>query len=863
MRKKIVSFVIIALMALSVFIPLASATGPATDTLIYKRVPVDLVGQALRSGDIDMYIYALRSIQAGDLADDPAFKLYYAPAGLNDIVLNPAPNPDGSLNPLSITDVRFALNYIMNRDYIINQIFQGFAAPMVTFLSSYDPDYVTIYDIIAKYDFQYDVTLADQLVTAAMVEAGAVKLAGKWTWEGEPITLKFIIRIEDERREIGDMFATDLETLGFTIERLYMPFGQAIDILYGTDPYDHDWDLYTEGWGKGAPDKYDQGTINQYGAPWYGYMPGWTEPGWWQYENALCDELGQRIYLGDYSSKEERDALYVQMAEIVIQESVRIWANTRLDINPALSTVQGLTGDLGAGLRGIWNPREVYIEGKSTVNIGHLWVWTETTVWNPVAGHNDVYSVDLWRALYDPLLWNHPFSGMPTEIRAEYEVDTAGPTGTLDVPTTAFLWDAVNDEWVNVASGTNATSKVTFDMSKYIGAKWHDGGTIGWEDLLHGIYSAYEIAFDPVKSTIESYRASDLKVTLPVYKGFDISGTNLIVYLDYWHFSEPYIANFADIFANSFRGHYPWQLCQAMQKVVFEDKTAAFSQSAATAFGVPWLSLVLENHAQLVNDALVYAKNNNVLPSNIFTVNGVNYCDEAEAQARYTSSIEWFEEHNNLVISDGPYYLNAFDSAGQYAELKAFRDPTYPFEAGEFNYGEATAPEITRIGIPTVIPATDASFVIDISGEPPFGAKYLIKDPITGEVLDIGDATPVTTSRFIVTLPASFTKDLSAGLYELTIAAYSEDVAFVSSEKTFFNVLSLAGIENAISALQTDLNNKIGVVNSNLSNKIDQSNTNLTNSINALASTTNTLMMLLGLVAVLMVVNIVLLMRKK
>ena len=50
--------------------------------------------------------------------------------------------------------------------------------------------------------------------------------------------------------------------------------------------------------------------------------------------------------------------------------------------------------------------------------MGHLWVWTERTTWNPVAGFGDVYGVDIWRNLTDPPLWNHPFTGVPGPFRA-------------------------------------------------------------------------------------------------------------------------------------------------------------------------------------------------------------------------------------------------------------------------------------------------------------------------------------------------------------------------------------------------------------------------------------------------------------
>ena len=45
-----------------------------------------------------------------------------------------------------------------------------------------------------------------------------------------------------------------------------------------------------------------------------------------------------------------------------------------------------------------------------------------------------------------------------------------------------------------------------------------------------------------------------------------------------------------------------------------------------------------------------------------------------QANARYQAAQDWFKAHNHLVISSGPYYLNTYDAAAQFAELDAFRD---------------------------------------------------------------------------------------------------------------------------------------------------------------------------------------------
>jgi peptide/nickel transport system substrate-binding protein len=794
----------------------------------------------------------------------------------------------------------------VDREFVVSQIYNGFAAPMVCFLSSYDPDYVTVFDIIAKYDFKYDLATAMSIIDKTMTEAGAVMVEGKWHYNNNPVVIRFAIRTEDERRDIGDSVASSLELAGFTVDRMYMTFGEAIPLVYGTDPAEHQWDLYTEGWGKSGLDRYDQTTINQYGAPWFGWIPGFQEEGWWQYENATIDEIGQRIYLGQYGSREERDQLYREGTEIVIQESTRVWLATRLDVMPARAGVRGLTEDMGTGLRSPYNPREVNVAGESTVYVGHLHVHTDGSAWNPIAGHDDVYSVDQWNAVSDPFTYQHPFTGMPIPKRWGYEVFTAGPEGTMAVPTDAVLWNAVDDVWEAVGSDVTATSRVTFDVSTYVGANWHNGQPITWGDVLWAIARNWEAAYDPLITTIETGSVGPITAVIEPFKGFKIVDNTLEVYLDFWHFDENYIASYADIVGQQpdsthTTGHYPWEVMIAMDKVVMEDQVAMYSETASDTFGVPWFSVNLEGHASWVDDALdelVWAD-----IESYFNVLGTMYATEAELAQRIGADHAWYLEHRHMVISDGPYYLNQFDAAANFAEMKAYRDSTYPFEEGDWYFGRPTPPEIVDVGIPTVVPGGSATFIVQLEGLPTLGVTYLIRDPITAQILDTGSAESVTSTRFSVTLDTDFTEMLEPGLYELIVVAFSDQVALVAQSTRFFDVFNILPLTDAFeqaTAQQTavfqssteeladvfeaanqvlaqtfesatvtlggavqDVDDSLQELGTSLTSQYASSTQNLSNSINSLIDTMNTQMILLAVVIVISIIVLIVLLVKK
>ncbi|MEM2793715.1 MAG: ABC transporter substrate-binding protein, partial [Candidatus Methanomethylicia archaeon] len=550
-----------------------------------------------------------------------------------------------------------------------------------------------------------------------------------------------------------------------------------------------------------------------------------------------------------------------------IQEAVRIWVATRLDINPARKDVKGLTLDLGTGLRSPLNPREVYIPGKTTVTVGHLWVWTERSVWNPIGGHDDVYSVDIWRAVYDPAVWRNPFSGLPIPFRASYTVETKGPDGVLTVPEDAFIWDAKSKSWTAVGKGITAKSKVVFDLSKYLGSKWHHGQSITWADILFAIYQIWDMTYDPNKSALESTVAATFGEVLPTFKGFRIIGNSIEVYIDYWHFDINYIADYAltSFSTSASTGAItamPWEVLAAMDKVVFEKKQAAYSETAANKFKVPWLSLVLKDHAMMVTNTINEMKTTEFFPENVFTVLGKSYAVRDDAKARYDAASQWFSSYGNIVISNGPFYLYKFDPAAQYVELRAFRDPTYPFSAGKWYFGKPEQIEIVSIGIPTVVPGGESTFVIELKGPSPLGLKYLIKDPITGEIIRIGDGEKITPTRFAIILPAEFTAKLKAGLYELTIAGYSGVVSFVSAEKHFFDVLNIKPIEMGFEKVGKGIEDKISGLSGQigvLSGQLTTLATSLETSTSQLASAISSLNNLLTIAIILLVINLVVL----
>ena len=754
----------------------AGQPGPASDHVTFQSVFVDTAPLEIQSGNIDLYTYGLRTEAAEQIQGDPSVQTFQAPATALSLVLNPAPAPDGRLNPFAIPEVRDAMEYLVDRDYITQNLYRGLAQPMITHVAPTELDFQTVYDIDRGSDVRYDPDYAHQQIDAAMTAAGAEKVGDRWQYQGQPVRVKVIARVEDERREIGDLIKTALEGAGFEVAITYQQFAAAIQTVYSTDPASLEWQVYTEGWSRGAAQRYDDSTINSMAAPWMGNMPGWQEQGFWQYEDPEMDEMGQRLFRGEFGSVEERDELLRSMTERSLVAPVRIWLASVLNTFPASADLTDATVDVSAGPRSAWTLRSAHVPGSDTVRVGNLWVWTQRTTWNPVGGFGDAYSTDIWRNLYDPPLANHPFTGVPGPFRATYEVNTAGPDGTIEVPADALVWDPANDAWMPVAGGTTARSVVTFDYSRYLGGHWHDGQQITLADAIYPIAQGFDLAYDEDKARIETALAVTARPYLETFKGFRLTPDDkLEVYVDYWHFDEGQIAGYASPTGFGM----PWEVLAAMDRLVFDERRAAYSDTAAARYSVPWLSLVMRSDANLVDRTLRQMEGE--IPAGVFQFGDRSLVTQEEADARYEAAQEWRDQYDHLVISQGPYVLTRFDAPAQFAQLDAFRDEAYPFTAADFTLGpppqltiEPPTDTLIAAGQPAEIPVT-------VTGGGTLALTYLLLDPATGTVVQQGAADPgATPGTFVVSLPAEVTGQLFPGLYRLSLAASSDATALIT-----------------------------------------------------------------------------------
>lgn len=731
--------------------------GPAVDRIEFFSAGVDQAANEVRAKGMDMYIFGLKVTAAKKLEGDNGVKIYRSPSSSVSLLLNPAPDPRG-LNPFSILEVRQAMNYLVDRNFIAQEIYGGFAEPMLSHVSPSDPDYVTVAEEVLNRGISYDFDYAKSLIDSAMRAHGAELVEGVWHYNSKPVRVKFVIRNEDERNEIGNVVAKALRNVGFEVQETYRDFAAAISMVYSSDPQSFEWHIYTEGWGRGSADRYDFANINSMSAPWMGNMPGWLISGFWQYENDELDRLGKQIFTGSFSSRKERDQIYRNMTSLALDDAVRVWVATIYTTFPAQTCLTGVTEDLVSGPKSILSMREAYCAGADALRVGSLWIWTERSTWNPIGGFGDVYSIDVWKNMVDPPMITHPFSGLPMPFRASYEVETSERGGAMAVAEGAVVWNAKDDRWEPVPSGAQARSKVVFDYTKYFQAKWHHGAEITMDDVLYELYQQFESTYDEKRSQVEFVLSATRKPILDVFKGFRVVDENrLEVYLDFWHFDENYIASYANIVSLSM----PWEVLAAMDKLVYEDRIAAYSQSTAARYNVPWISLVMKRDAGLVARVLRQFRDSSYYPTHVM----LHFETSADAAGRFTAALDWFQRYGHLAISQGPFMLTRYDPPGQYAELQAFRDESYPFKPGDWFMGKAERLKIVEPA-GTIELKKGERLDVRIAAEGPgrVETKYFVYDPVARKVVDRID-------------------NFSGNILQLYIFAYSDELAQVTQKR--------------------------------------------------------------------------------
>ena len=758
--KQLKIFKIILIFGLISIIPPAFAQkGTYVDEIKFiQYLDENTALEEVKNGNLDMYYYRISSDRLEDSESRDKLKVYESTGGYYSILLNPT--DEGPFNPFSIQEVRYAINFLVDRDLIVNELLGGFGTSMFSNYGSFSAEYLRVLDVIETFQFRYNPSFAEKVITDELNMRGAEKIDGVWNYENEPIEITFFIRSDDPvRKAIGEILSSKLEEIGFKVKKEFGDLNKAYVVVYGSNPSEQKWNLYTEGWGSSGFTRYDSVTLAQMYSPWFSSMPGNNNPSNWNYQNEKLDELTQRIYSGEFNDKDERTSIIKEAMKEGVNESVRIFLASKIDQYVVNENVDGVINALGSGVPSRFTPINVRTD-SGTLDIGVKQIYQ--AAWNPIGGLGDTYSNQIWLSITDPILTGHPFSGEMMPIRSSWEIETNGINSSVQVPNDAIKWNPDSKKWDKVGNEVSAKSKITYDLKFN---QWHHGPEMNMNDIIYSVYFLSEWGSersenDRTYDTDFSPQASQILNTL---KGIRVMDENTIeVYTDFWHFDSGEIASWGSVWSSM-----PWEIMAAMEQIVIDGKSS-FSRTESITKNINWLSLIIPNDANQIKMQLDYFEENKHIPNTLKQFNPQN----GFQNIRYDSSKKWIDENNHAVISNGPFYLDRYSPESRMIVIKSFDYGDYVFEQGKWKgFENVKFPSINSVEFvePYVLGSNeDVHILTENSSE----IHYFVINSV-GEVIQNGIESIVNNSANI---NLEENREISEGVNTIKIFAASDEV---------------------------------------------------------------------------------------
>ncbi len=825
---RILVVTVLALFALQVFstnfgnLSYSTAANPSSPGLSqitltsYNGVDSSAIAD-LQAGKIASYDYALTSTEQSELSS--SFGTLSVPYALYDVLVNPT-NTTFGFNPFQFTQVRQALNYIVDRSYFVSSstLLDGNGIAGITPYSG-EPDTLTVSNVTAQYAgyYNYSIPEANATIYPVLHAAGATLSSGKWMYQGSPITVYVFQRTDDVVRETyAGFLANQLTTLGFTVSIKQGDLSVQNSLIYGSDPVNATWDLAVEQWG-GVYGYYDESLLATFTGA-IGELPPYSDSNGLAmgefndsaYENASlistsnqADQIDESLLSGNFNNTAQRASLLENLTALSFQLSTRIWLATSLAAyayNPSL--VSNITPNFVESpvLNTISYLTMTSSTGKVDIGVRYLNQGSS----NPFQGFQDLYSVDLAAGVVLPLFYYQPSTGYPYLIGINTQLNSISDTANIAVPSSALYYNYTTGDFANVPAGTDAKTVVTANFAPlFNNDKWDDGQPITLADMLYQYVVAENATFNtnsPIYDSANGIYAPDLSTVL----GFNIvNSTTLQIYSSYFYPDSNFAVYNAvtDMFPLGYAlpggNMFPWQLYQAMSNVVASGK-AAWDEATAQSEGIDWLSLVSPTDVASIDTALSNYASTSYVPAQftqLAKLTGITLVNASSAASGYTAETSFISTNGNALISDGPFYVSAYQTTNtpNYAILT--KNPY--FNAGAVFppqlFAQATSITTDGTSIPSVLTqggtftVTTLSTVIGSNHSVPQAGVNAVAQFVSNNAVVLQEtATSVSGGTATFNIPSS----LATGTYSLTVYSSSSNSSLINPYQTSVTVVS-------------------------------------------------------------------------
>ncbi|MCK5811533.1 MAG: hypothetical protein KAG94_01420 [Clostridiales bacterium] len=780
------------------------------DQITMKVITGDSAVTQIQAGEIDIYADSLASkedllaINNAGLDKSTQFGLFY------ELTFNPAgPTFDatGKLNPFSVMEIREAMNYLIDRDYINQEVYGGGSIPKYLPITAGLPDYAKFVEMAREIEstYAYDMAKAETIITAEMETLGATKVDGKWNYNGEVVELIFLIRNDSDgtRIPIGDYISDQLEAIGFTVDRQYKSSPECSPFWIAGDPNDGGWHLYTGAWSVTGMARDVGGNFQFY----YSNASGMAfTPLWQAYD--LDDELYEvceALANNTFTTLEERADLFREAIFNTIKYSYRIWlidgASYSFWDNDVITSYDLASGvDISA-----MTPYTIRFKDLEGGNL----TWGSSGLFvdppNPLGGSNWTFDHQWQNFTQDYATLGNPFTGLPMKQRiesAEITIETGLPVGKtydwvalsfqdeIQVPSDAwFDWDVNSQTFITVGDAhpegitARRKSKVTYPATLFDDVTWHDGTPLSVADFVMGMI----MIFDPStegSAIYDSSLSANLDSFKSTFKGMKIVSESPLV-IEYY--SDTYYMdaeiNIASFWPDYDYGQASWYQI-AIANLAEEAGETAYTANKSTEMEIEWLSLIAGPSLEILAKYNTQAQAESYIP---YEATLGNYLTAEQAATAYTNLAQFYTDHGHFYSGVGPYILDRVLPVEQ--TLTLINNPNFADPSDK--WADFSAPKMAVVeieGKSSIKSGKSATFDVLVTfkgsayaSEELDTVKYLLYDA-TGAVYEVGDAVFVKEGKYEVELDGDTTTALGTGACKLEIAVVAIPVSVPSFE---------------------------------------------------------------------------------
>ncbi len=654
-------------------------------------------------------------------------------------------------NPFSIQKIRYAANFLINRSEIVNEFYNGHAKPRYLPFSQSSPAYEDHYEKMFeenRFTPEGDKNKGKEMIKQALYSVmNDTSLKGElkppdnssnyWRYKPpsgdfENIEVKGVIRIEDQREEIGDYFSDLLEECSIEVIREKPDRTSYGEKVWITEPSDLDWHFYTGSWSPNPTQYFQDLLLVQMYAGWNGYMPGgfvddadyrygyYEDGSPWDaegehgefYGNRTLEKISERLYQGKVNSEKQYWDYMEKATELGLNESVRVFiCSSHEYMLYNKSKIKSASTNVITGWDDIFTPRTIhtYVENLTMAQYssdGNLYRYN----WNELGGSYDTNGLQEKRMLMDPGTALHPETGKNIPIRCNwYEEEDwyrkEEPTSTVEkayewknnetgeivleknisVPEDVVIYDPANDTWKKVGSGVQSAVKVTYSV---VGGKWHAGADLTLRDGMGWHAWSWDMSFKdgPGDDYYHKGFAFQNEERFNTIKGerWDEENQTYTIWGDYTFPVDSRIGSYYSIWPA-----VPYYQYEAAQFLVSQNDTYIPYDAGTYSWDQDkkhWVNWISEEQGQDIVVTLMNMIDDDYVPWYMTEkANAPITINSSELNTEIQAVIDFYDKHKHVFVSNGPFMMDSVSDNDGYANITRFdNNEGYPFSKDYF-----------------------------------------------------------------------------------------------------------------------------------------------------------------------------------